>query len=552
MRKSSLKLNIFRRGLSVGLVFGLVGTVLAQGTSIPGLEPGGSRLDELLAPREELRPTLQPFFEGPVDPETFQLGPGDLLDIFLWRPTVTRFPVYVNAEGEVVIPTVGPVKVTGMSLAEAKKAIIGKVRERFSGVELTVSLNQVRQFRVHVCGAVATPGSYLVPATARVADAIFVAGGLLRRARARWDTTSVTVGSKRRIGLIGDQSPAAERPVDLALFEQAGEVKANPYLRDGDVVWVPFKEEGPSEIGVFGGVFSPGLFEYMPGDRVADLMKLAGGVRASAKVSEAYLVHADGQRLFVHDAALLETEVQPGDRLYVPMEPERQRFGTVTLKGEVAEPGSYPVEIGRTTLREVLGQAGGVLPSAALSSARLIRAPNYEFRDPEKERLLRPRDQGNILERDYVERALTAAYERWLGTTVVLDLSRLLEDDNPDDDVVLQDGDVLEVPQQPLGIRMLGYVNQSGETPYHLGWKLDDYLQAVGGVNRAGRKAHTRVVKASTGSIVFYSSEVRLDPGDIIYVPPRGLVTTWSQIKDGIVVASQVATIVLIVLTAGR
>ncbi|MBU1937682.1 hypothetical protein KKG05_09815, partial [bacterium] len=106
-----------------------------------------------------------------------------------------------------------------------------------------------------------------------------------------------------------------------------------------------------------------------------------------------------------------------------------------------------------------------------------------------------------------------------------------------------------EIPEQPLGIRMLGYVNQNGETAYHPGWKLNDYLRAVGGVNRGGWKSKTRVVKASTGAVVLYSSKVRLDPGDIIFVPPKPEVTTWGQIKDGIVVLSQVATIAFIVST---
>jgi len=552
MRKSSLIAIIFRLIFPVALVFWLVSAALAQGTSRPGLEPKASKLEELLTPRGELRPTLEPFFEGPVDPETFELGPGDVLNIFLWRPTVTYFPVTVNAEGEAVIPTVGPVKVSGMPLAMAKRAIIGKVRQRFSGVELTVSLEQVRQFRVHVCGAVTVPGSYLVPATARVADAILLAGGLLRRPRAEWDTTSVAAASERRIRVIPVQDPEAAYSVDMLLFERAGETKSNPYLRDGDVVWVPFKDEGSLEVGAFGGVLAPGLFEYVPGDHAADLVKLAGGVRRSGRISEAYLVRADGLRLPVGHAALLETEIQPGDRLYVPMEPERKQFGTVTLQGEVTQPGSYPIEIGKTTLREVIAEAGGPLPTAALNSARLIRAPNYEFRDPEKARLLRPHERLFLPKEESFEAELTAAYERWLGTTVVLDLSRLLEDENPGDDVVLQDGDVLEIPRQPLGVRMLGYVNRSGETAYHAGWRLNDYLRVVGGVNRGGWKSRVRVVKASTGGIVLYSSKVRLDPGDIVFVPPKPEVTTWTRIKDGVAVLAQVATVVLIVETVRK
>ncbi len=543
--RNMAKSNLFLFVLGIGFIVVLLGDdTFAQSASLTGMEPGKTKLEALLLSTPQRLPVSETFFEGPVNPDVFELGPGDKLDIFLWRPTVTQLPVDVNAEGEAIIPAVGPVKVSGMSLAKAKDAIIAKIHERFSDAEATVSLREVRKFRVHVCGAVTEPGSYLLPATARVADAVWMAGGFSRSPRAEWDTTSVVVASQRRLQVISSGGIENEQRADLLLFERAGRTDANPLLHDGDVVRVPLKEEGTSEVGVFGGVFSPGLFEYVPGDRIEVLLELAGGLRASANVKDAYIINADGNRIDVEDAVLQEYEFQPGDRLYIPMEPERKRFGTVTLKGEVTKPGSYPLEIGKTTLNDILAQAGGPLPTAALNSARLVRAPDYDFRQPEKGRLLRPRDPGNAIEKRTAERDLTAALERWLGTTVVIDLQ-----ENNSEDILLRDGDVLEIPEQPLGIRVLGYVNQNGETAYHLGWKLNDYLRAVGGVNRGGWKSKTRVVKASTGAVVLYSSKVRLDPGDIIFVPPKPEVTTWGQIKDGIVVLSQVATIAFIVST---
>lgn len=550
MKRSKSPIAIALLGTALWIFFQTPHSVLAQ-ESVSGFAPGASKLNELLTPNKELpTTTTKAVFEGPVDAETFQLGPGDLLIVFLWRPAVTQFPVRVNAEGEAVIPTVGPVKVTGMSLAAAKYEIARKVRERFSGAEITVSLDEVRQFRVHVCGAVTMPGSYLVPATARVADAILLAGGLLRRPHEEWDTTSVIVASQRRIQILASQPDKPPRNVDMLLFERAGDTKGNPYLQDGDVVWAPFKEEGPSEVGVYGGVSEPGVFEYVPGDHAANLIKLAGGALPSAKLSESYLVHANGERVTVGNPLTQEGEVRPGDRLYVPMEYEQQQYGSVTVKGEVAKPGGYSVEIGKTTVQQVLEQAGGLLPTAAANSARLVREPS-KFRDAEKGRLLRPRSIRGPLDDTAFDVELRAAYERWMGTTVVLDLSPQKADDSARD-VVLQDGDVLEIPKQPLGIRVLGCVNQSGEITYHADWRLNDYLQAVGGVSKGGWKSQARIVKASTGSVVPYSSKVRLDPGDIIFVPSKQPTTTWSQIKDGVSFVSQVATIILVIISASK
>jgi polysaccharide export outer membrane protein len=550
MRRNSLGVTILLWGLSSAFVLAAQ-VASAQETPLGGLPTTTTKLEQRLTAQEIPQPTAETYFEGPVDPETFELGPGDLLGIYMWRPTTTQFAVRVDAEGNAVIPTVGPVRVTGMPLADAKQAVLREILVRYAGAEITVSLQEVRKFRVHVCGAVAMPGSYLVPATARVADAILLAGGLLKRPRAEWDTTSVVIASQRRIQVSSAIETQVSHPADLLLFEKAGRAEANPYLRDGDVVWVPFKEKKYSEVGVFGGVFSPDLYEYAPGDRVIDLIDLAGGTRSSAQLFTSYLVRDDGQRIAIPDSAALKTEVRAGDRLYVPATPEEERFGTITLRGEIVTPGSYPIEIDKTTLRQVLEDAGGLLPTAAVNSARLIRVPP-EFRDPEKGRLLRPRDPGTVAQRTAFENELAAAYERWMGSTVVLNLSESADTKHPGKEIVLQDGDVLEVPKEPLGIRMLGYVNQTGEIPYHPDWDLDDYLRAVGGTNRGGWKSQTRIIKASTGSIVLYSSRVSLDPGDIVFVPSKPPGTTWNQIRDGIAMVSQVATVILIVKTASK
>ncbi|MBU1706706.1 polysaccharide biosynthesis/export family protein, partial [bacterium] len=117
------KSNLFLFVLGIGFIVVLLGDdTFAQSASLTGMEPGKTKLEALLLSTPQRLPVSETFFEGPVNPDVFELGPGDKLDIFLWRPTVTQLPVEVNAEGEAIIPAVGPVKVSGMSLAKAKNA----------------------------------------------------------------------------------------------------------------------------------------------------------------------------------------------------------------------------------------------------------------------------------------------------------------------------------------------------------------------------------------------------------------------------------------------
>jgi protein involved in polysaccharide export with SLBB domain len=60
------------------------------------------------------------------------------------------------------------------------------------------------------------------------------------------------------------------------------------------------------------------------------------------------------------------------DRIYVFSKPLYRIHRNVTVTGEVANPGKYPIQK-NTTLKEVIQLAGGFTPDADLMRSRLIR-----------------------------------------------------------------------------------------------------------------------------------------------------------------------------------
>jgi len=117
----------------------------------------------------------------------------------------------------------------------------------------------------------------------------------------------------------------------------------------------------------------------------------------------------------------------------------------------------------------------------------------------------------------------------------------------------LRDGDSLEVPKGPLGVRVLGAVNAAGEVEWKPDKNLNYYLAQADGLNKAGWKTRTVVVKARNGSQLRYQTGLPIDPGDVIYVPlkPSGQ-TNWDIFKDIIAVTAQVATVILVVRSIGK
>jgi protein involved in polysaccharide export with SLBB domain len=203
--------------------------------------------------------------EAAITGSSYRLGPGDSLAVNIWGSESISYRLAVTLEGKLIIPTVGELRVDGLLLDEARSRIREHLQEYFRNVDVTVSLLRLRRFQVHVLGQVNNPGTYIATAADRVSSAVGWAGGF---------TTSA---SQRRVSIqIGDSVRAH---ADLFAFLARGDTKYNPWLRDGDVVYVPFAQD---RFYVRGAVNQPGAFEHVPGDRFSDALFYAGGFTTDA------------------------------------------------------------------------------------------------------------------------------------------------------------------------------------------------------------------------------------------------------------------------------
>jgi len=489
-------------------------------------------------------------YEGVVDQDSYRVGPGDKLMLQIWSPAYEESPTVVTGEGRVAVPFTGAVQVAGLSLGEAEAAIVEAFEGALRRGRISVSLLEPRRFRVHVTGEVRVPGTYALPATARVADAVELAGGAKTAfSMQSGDTISVPTAALRQIEM-RDARDGNVTSVDLLRFYQGGDISGNPYLQDGAVVYVPPKSAA-YEVGVFGEVRSPGLYEYAAGDDIKILLSLAGGLTALA--DSQLITMQSGDKLQSIDLSSSSKPVNAGDRIYVGGKPKSITLGSVTLSGQVGMPGGYTIIPGTTTVSEILDKAGGLLPDAALQSARLIRRSDDRISSERRRMFLNPsktstKEDPHML----ADIEMSAEFARWEYGTVVLDLSAQQGEAGWAGDVVLLDGDQLDVPSQPLGVRVLGYVNNAGEVPWVEGASLNHYLKQAGGKNSAGWKGRAVILKARNGSQLRYSSKVSVDPGDVLFIPQRQRTTSWERVKDVISVVAQLATIVLVIDTATK
>ena len=99
--------------------------------------------------------------------------PGDVIRISVWREPELSGEFAVDETGEVVLPQIGPIRVTGESPQSLKARIVAALERYLTHSSIDVDLLR----RIQVLGAVRNPGLYTVDGTMSVSDAIAMAGG---------------------------------------------------------------------------------------------------------------------------------------------------------------------------------------------------------------------------------------------------------------------------------------------------------------------------------------------------------------------------------------
>lgn len=223
---------------------------------------------------------------------------------------------------------------------------------------------------VWVLGRVRQPGRHLLQPRETLLEALALAGGVEMA-----PTTAPWVGGPRPVAtpqierleaVISRQGKVLTADLYALLYE--GKLTENHPIQAGDLIIV--RSQG-SEITVIGAVLSPGTHPYQERERLLSAITYAGGLLPEADW-ENITVTRRGERLVVSLNRLQEgdlsqnLELQPGDIVTVP---EAKR---VIVYGEVAKPGSYPLER-RLLLMDLLTAAGGMTERADLAHVTLFR-----------------------------------------------------------------------------------------------------------------------------------------------------------------------------------
>ncbi len=458
---------------------------------------------------------------------------------------------------------------------------VGRVLDRFSN-------------RIQIKGAVFRPGTFALTEGLTLTQLIKNADGLkgdayTQRAsilRTKGDLSSEVLEVNLQAVLEGRQADLVLQREDVIRISSIYDVQNERYIQ------------------ILGEVKRPGTYPYAAGMTPEELILTAGGLQESANLKDIEIA----RRLEDSDSGtlsdILTTSINP-DLSFNPnaitLEPfdqvivrKRANFTMqrlVSVEGQVNSPGIFAIQTSVDRISDLVKRAGGVNQFAYTKGATLIRKteffnteseqvrrqknlealrlllkddPNNAeaqeellkrlFRDLPKEKVEEKDSVANDAKRESLDQIASetpgVAVKIKETEAVAINLEKILANPGSQEDLVLEEGDILNVPKLLQTVRMRGDVVYPTTLRHELGRGFTYYINGAGGFDRRANRKQTYVVYANgavkrTKGFLGIRSYPAIEPGAEVIVPSKGPKTPF-RVGELVGITTGLATLALV------
>ena len=381
--------------------------------------------------------TFEPAMNIPT-PADYVLGAGDQVIIDIWGASQQSIDGEISPDGFVVIEGIGPIKLSGLTVAKANEYVKDMLGGDYNGSSITLSVGTVRSVKVEVVGDVVAPGSYTLSAFSTLFNALYTAGGIS------------DMGTLRDINVFRGGKSVAR--IDVYDYIVNGNNSGNIRLQDNDLIVV-----GPYDaiVSVGGKVKRPMKYEMKEDETLSRLLSFAGNFTGDAFTKNVRVIRKSGREYSVHTVekdAFSSFKLFDGDSIFV--DSIVSRFSNmVEVKGAVFHPGMYETGGNINTVLDLLEAADGLREDAFTARA--------------------------VMHRRKADRRLEV---------LAVDIEGIMDGRVPD--VELRKEDVLFIPsvhdmRGEETLRINGEVNFPGVYEYAENTTIEDFVLQAGGLTNA-------------------------------------------------------------------
>ena len=314
----------------------------------------------------------------------------------------------------------------------------------------------------------------------------------------------------------------------------------NVLLQSNDVIQLFAQSEFGEQqfVEIFGEVRKPGRVKKYGQMTLQDLLYLAGGIKPSAEYGRleiSSIVDMDSAQLNLKptrtivksyrilpnldlDSAAAKVKLKPYDQVFVRTNPTFELQQNVKMEGLIKYPGLYPRLDKYEKLSSYIERAGGLIENADLSGAVLFRAPPANApkgpaKAPKYDTLgVEIRDSSKIDD---------------FSSPVSIDLYRALKYKGSKHDIVLQENDVIYIPEINPFVTVGGTVQSPLKITFDKEHSnLSYYIDKAGGFGIRPWRKRVFVKYASgkskrTKNFFFLHFYPKVEAGSTVTVPTR-------------------------------
>jgi len=425
--------------------------------------------------------------------------------------------------------------------------------------------------RIQIKGAVFRPGIFSLTEGLTLTQLIKNADGLkgdayTQRAsilRTKGDLSSEVLEVNLQAVLEGRQEDVVLQREDVIRISSIYDVQNERYIQ------------------ILGEVKRPGTYPYAAGMTPEELILIAGGLQESANINDIEIA----RRLEDSDSGTLSDiittsinadlsfnpnaiSLAPFDQVIVRKRANFTMQRLVSVEGQVNSPGIFAIQTSVDRISDLIKRAGGVNQFAYTKGATLIRKTEFFnteseqvrrqknlealrvllkdnptkpeaqeellirlFRDLPTEKVAKTDSTANNAKRESLDQiaAETPGVAVKIKETeaVAINLEKILANPGSEEDLVLEEGDILNVPKLLQTVRMRGDVVYPTTLRHEQGRSLRFYINGAGGFDRRANRKQTYVVYANgavkrTKGFFGVRSYPIVEPGAEVIIPSKG------------------------------
>lgn len=395
---------------------------------------------------------------------------------------------------------------------------------------------------IEVSGAVFYPGQYeLGNKISTVGELVAAAGGVLEEAflnravlqHRNLDKTLVTESVDLR-GILAGSAP---------------DVK----LKNNDLLFIPNSADmlGEQTVSISGEVNLPGKYKFAKNTTIEDLILQAGGLTRAASVMkidvyrnliDSKSTEQQEQQTLAFSFSLKDGFIvdggenfalEPFDEVFVRRNPSYAAMDVVKVRGCVNYEGGYVKPTKDYRLSQLISDAGGFTNLAYVKGASLYRKMTEEERK-QREAAMKTsqiqmleesmRDEDKELNVALLDSLMQLKLNLGEVYPVSINLEEAVENPGSLSDVVLREGDVLNIPEYSSTISISGEVRHPITVSYEKGKNVKYYIKHAGGYSNNAHKKGVYIIYMN-GSVVNVSknSSKVVEPGCEIVVPRKSM-----------------------------